>query len=185
LENKSEFERLATVWPRASARALNKLNSQVFTLSKKTIRERYNAPASRLTARFRLAKATPENLAVGIHATGRPLALAYFGARPQKAGVSLQAARGRRVLMRGKFVQTMGSGHKGVFRRGMDAPRRIKRISPTTGKSYQSHMPIVEHMTISVGEMMIGSKVASRIDQFVNDRLPEILAHEIDFEASK
>lgn len=187
LENAERFRRTADLFPKAAARALNKMNAQVFTLTKQTIREKYNIQSSKLATRFKKAKATPRNLAVGILAVGRPLSLAYFGARWRlgAVGTTIEVIRGKRRMLAGRFVSIMASGHKGVFYRGTTDVRREKKTSPTTGKEYKSHMPIVELWTISGAEMFIAARVQRVIDKFINKKFPVLMEHEIEFERSK
>ena len=48
---------------------------------------------------------------------GRRIPLTKFPHRQTKRGVSVEINRGQRTLIKGAFVATMKSGHKGVFRR--------------------------------------------------------------------
>lgn len=49
--------------------------------------------------------------------SGGPVPLVAYPHRQAKRGVSVEVNRGKRTLIKGAFVATMKSGHKGVFRR--------------------------------------------------------------------
>ncbi len=54
----------------------------------------------------------------GVRVSGATVRLIdYPGVRQGKRGVTAQVNPGKRTLLRGAFIATMASGHKGVFRR--------------------------------------------------------------------
>lgn len=52
-----------------------------------------------------------------VDVSGEPVPLIAYPFRQTKKGVSVEVNRGKRTLVKGSFVATMKSGHKGVFRR--------------------------------------------------------------------
>jgi hypothetical protein len=49
--------------------------------------------------------------------SGKPVPLAEYPVRATRQGVMVEVNKGKRKLVRGAFIRTMKSGHKGVFRR--------------------------------------------------------------------
>lgn len=60
--------------------------------------------------------------------SGEPVPLVAYPNRQTKRGVSVEVNRGKRTLVKGSFVSTMKSGHKGVFRRRGTARLPIKEL---------------------------------------------------------
>jgi hypothetical protein len=61
-----------------------------------------------------------------------PVPAIAFPTRQTKAGVSVEVNRGRRTLIKGGFLATMKSGHKGVFIR--DGKKRLPISEEYTGR---------------------------------------------------
>lgn len=63
--------------------------------------------------------ATLNNLTARLGVSGKPLALAYFGARQTKTGVSVEIIKGQRKVVKSAFlVKSKGKGRKMPFARG-------------------------------------------------------------------
>jgi hypothetical protein len=63
-----------------------------------------------------------------IDVSGEPVPLVAYPHRQTKKGVSAEVNRGKRTLLKGAFVATMRSGHKGVFRREGKARLPIEEL---------------------------------------------------------
>jgi hypothetical protein len=63
-----------------------------------------------------------------IDVSGEPVPLVAYPHRQTKKGVSVEVNRGKRTLLKGAFVATMRSGHKGVFRREGKARLPIEEL---------------------------------------------------------
>lgn len=60
--------------------------------------------------------------------SGKPVPLVAYPHRQTRKGVSVEVNRGKRTLVKGAFVATMKSGHKGVFRRRGKARLPIEEL---------------------------------------------------------
>jgi hypothetical protein len=95
---------------RALVRALKKAGAT----ARKRIRPRYITRA--LTLR-RVRGGDVAAMSWALDVDGAPVPLVAYPHRQTKEGVSVEVNRGKRTLVKGSFVATMKSGHKGVFRR--------------------------------------------------------------------
>jgi hypothetical protein len=103
---------------RAGSTALRDMRSE---LSKRVrARKRIKAAAIREALRLRRAQGSDiDAMEWAIDVSGKAMRVADYPHRQTKRGVSVEINRGQRSLIRGAFVATMKSGHKGVFvRRG-------------------------------------------------------------------
>lgn len=60
--------------------------------------------------------------------SGEAVPLIAYPNRQTKRGVSVEVNRGKRTLVKGSFVATMKSGHKGIFRRRGSARLPIEEL---------------------------------------------------------
>lgn len=60
--------------------------------------------------------------------SGKPVPLVAYPNRQTTKGVTVEVNRGKRTLLKGAFLATMTSGHKGVFRRVGAARFPIKEL---------------------------------------------------------
>ena len=164
----------AGVTDRAALRALNRAATTVQREGGVEIRKVYNLPAKEAKRQFRLRRATPGKLVAVIGVSGRPVPLAAFGARRlARNAVSVKVLRvGARKLVRGKralagqaFIQTMPSGHVGIFQR-LPGKRRM-RSGRYAGKLRQ---PIVELFSIDVAGAFTSRKVFARLATIARER---------------
>jgi hypothetical protein len=79
----------------------------------------------RAIALLRPKGSTPE---WSVKVSGEPVPLVAYPHRQTKRGVSVEVNRGKRTIVRGSFVATMRSGHKGVFKRSGKARLPIKEL---------------------------------------------------------
>jgi hypothetical protein len=101
---------------KAGATALRDMGSE----ASKRIRARKRIKARYITRAFTLRRASGSDIAGmewAVDVSGAPVPLIAYPARQTRKGVSVEVNRGKRTLVKGAFVATMASGHKGVFRR--------------------------------------------------------------------
>lgn len=161
------------------ARAINHTIKKGKTASSKAIRRVYAAQAKYVNRALSLRKSTRVTLTGEIIAASKPLPLMAFRPYQRKAGVSVTIKRGRRKLVPGAFIQTMPSGHRGVFARGKYGPRnfifRKKRLRP-----YPEHdLPITELNTLSVPKAYQQASVARIVRGQINTDYTGRLLHEL------
>lgn len=63
-----------------------------------------------------------------VDVSGEPVPLVAYPNRQGKKGVTVEVNRGKRTLVKGSFVATMKSGHKGVFKRRGTARLPIREL---------------------------------------------------------
>jgi hypothetical protein len=157
-------------WRRAMNAALNRVGRSATTKLKRDLREVTNVKTDRLNAAIVERRSNFEDLQYTVSASGRPLPLAYFDVRQTKRGVSARAW-GKRTLFRGTFLATMDTGHMGVFRRGREGARRVKRYD-ARGHVYYSQLPIIELAGPSIPRMMLNQKIRDSFEATAKERLP-------------
>jgi hypothetical protein len=101
---------------KAGSTALRDMRSE----ANKRIKTRKRIKPSYIARALTLRRAKESNLngaEWGIDVSGEPVPLVAYPHRQTKKGVSVEVNRGKRTLVKGAFVATMRSGHKGVFKR--------------------------------------------------------------------
>ena len=162
------FEDLATLFPRATASALNKTIAQAKTRASSDLREVYNIKKSDIDATMSIRKATVTQLFAMLRTTGKRIALSKFGARQVASGVAVMVKKGARKVIRTKFIATMKSGHIGVY-----------------GRKGRARLPIIERSGPSVPQLFGSRNIIQKLQTFTTQKLPEILDHEIQFFLSR
>lgn len=168
-------------------RSLNKTITGVRADAVKEIQKEITPKAKVIRDTFILEKANYANLSASVKSTGWPLPLINYLARAVKAGVSFQVfKRSGRSTLKGGFIATMKSGHKGVFWReykdtsGYQAKKSVKRELP---KKYR--LPIRQRYGPAVPSVLEQDKVMDPILVKAGDRLSKELDHQLEFEMSK
>src|SRR5512139_1372286 len=101
---------------KAGATALRDMRAE----ASKRVRARKRIKASYVRKALTMRRARGSDLARlewAVDVSGDAVPLVAYPARQTKKGVSVEVNRGKRTLLKGAFVATMRSGHKGVFRR--------------------------------------------------------------------
>jgi len=101
---------------KAGATALRDMRSE----ASKRIRARKRIKSRYITRAMTLRRARGGNIAAmewALDVSGEPVPLVAYPHRQTAKGVSVEVNRGKRTLIKGSFVSSMKSGHKGVFRR--------------------------------------------------------------------
>lgn len=167
------FELRTDVLEKAKVRALNKVADQAKVAASKEIRAAgYNMKAAAIKHRITIKRATKGDAVVVIKCSGRPIPLIEFSARETSAGVSVSVKQGRK-LIKGAFIATMPTGHKGVFVRVGNQHKKVNG---------QWHgLPIKELFGPSIPAAFGNEVVQSALLRLVRDKFPTILEHEIKF----
>lgn len=159
----------------ATVRALNKVADQVVVTGSREMRAAgYNLKISTIKKGLRIARASPGALKATVIASGRPIPLVQFGARQTSKGVTVNVLKGRKLIA-GAFIATMPSGHKGVYVR--EATTVHKKMRSGSKASWHA-LPIRELFGPSVPDGLSNKFVQDRLQQFINEKFPEILKHE-------
>ena len=152
--------------PRVMRDAINDTATHVRALAVKDIREKWNVKAGELRQRIKISpRATVNRLEAMVKANGEPIPLIAFNPRPIRAGVSVAIVKGKRTLIKGGFITTMKSGHRGVFMR-----------------AGRQRLPIVEKKAISIPSQW-NQKIAEHArdaDLYLQRRLQSRLQRLID-----
>lgn len=162
---------------RAIMRALNKTAQQARTGASRDVRAAgYNIKASAIKRSFTIDRATPSKLSVTLRATGAPIGLINYGAVQTKKGVTVRVKNGRKTLKHA-FIATMPNGHKGVFERVGTGHKKVTK----DGRAYMSGLPIRELFGPAIPDALSNDVVQKALAQFIADKYPAILAHEVEW----
>jgi hypothetical protein len=112
---------------KAGSTALRDMNAE----ANKRIRERKRLKLSYIRKAITLRRAKGNGVSGmewAVEVSGDPVPLVAYPHRQTKRGVSVEVNRGKRTVVKGSFIATMGSGHKGVFRRKGKARLPIQEL---------------------------------------------------------
>jgi len=172
------LEQLATEFPNVLYRSLMKTAEQMRTQAKREITERYNVPSALVKDTIKIS-AIPSKLAVSLKIKSSRLSIALFnpkfsrGIRSADRTISATIIRGSQKPLKGAFVTGVDTGHKGTMHFGI-----FKRAG-------KARLPIKEMKTISPSEMFGSRSVWGKLEVFFHQKFPEILDHEMKFEATR
>jgi hypothetical protein len=149
--NKAQMERVRRLlkgvpggMPTVMSRAINKTAASARTEIVRGIAAQVKLKQSDIRKATRVTKATRRVWQAFVDVLDRRIPLIKFGARQTKKGVSYVVEKGGpRKLIETAFIETMPSGHRGVFR----------RYRPTTPR-----LPIIELFGPSIGNLFEGAK---------------------------
>ncbi|MFZ6734732.1 phage tail protein [Undibacterium sp. Ji42W] len=166
---------------KATVRALNKIIAQVKTGASRNIRDAgYNLKASDIKKGLSITRATASNLSAKVIASGRPIPLIKYGARPTSKGVSVEVLHGRKVLANA-FIVTMPSGHKGVYVRVGDRHKKVRK----NDRVIWSGLPIKELFGPSIPNGLANKTVQEALQKLVQEKFPDIMRQQIKYLSSK
>lgn len=176
------------VVPVVISRAINKTLTGVKTDASAEIRSVITAKKSVVDKTFRTVRSTKTHLSALFESKGRPLPLVEYAARQTTKGVSVQVKKTEsRSVIAGTFIQTMRSGHKGVFwREWHAAERKPKNKRINYGKLPKSYrLPIRQRFGPRVPDILSNMPVMDAVLKKAEDRLHANMDHELAFEVSK
>ena len=164
---------------RATMRALNEVADQAKVAASRQIRDvGYKLKISAIKKGITVKRATTANLKAAMIAQGRPIPLIEYSANELKGkGVSVSVLNGRK-LIKGAFIATMPSGHRGVFVREENA--KHKKMM-TRGKPSWHALGIRELFGPSIPDGLANKEVAAAFERFVDQAFPAILDREFSF----
>lgn len=140
----------------------------------------YNMKAGDIKRALRAdQRATRANLNAQITASGQPIPLIQFAARPTGSGVSVNVKNGRKIIPHVFIAVMPGSGHRGVFERVGNAHKRVTKA----GKRYTSGLPIKELYGPSIKAAFGSAQVIQQVSTVMRERFPVVLVQELKFEA--
>lgn len=169
------FELRTDVLEKAKIRALNKVAAQAKVAASKEIRSAgYNMKASAIKQKITIKRAVSGDAVVVIKCSGRPIPLIEFSALGGENGrpVTVKVKQGRKVI-KGAFIATMPTGHKGVYVRVGNQHKKIN------GKWHG--LAIKELFGPSIPAAFGNEIVQSALVRLVQEKFPSILEHEIKF----
>lgn len=140
--------------PRAGARAMNRVGTTMRKEAVNAIADSAKIKKKNIRARMSIRKANRRHLQVVITAGGGVVPLIEYSARKTRRGVTVNVKRGRK-LVKGAFISTMKSGHRGVFRRRGRARLKIDEMYSST-----------------VAQLFVNTKARRRIERVAEARWP-------------
>lgn len=162
---------------KAVPRALNKMADQVKVQAAREIRDAgYGLKVAAIKKAIGIKRANAGAVVAVVKATGQPVAIINYSARPVKNGVTVSVKNGRK-LIRGAFIATMPSGHTGVYERVGDRHKKVTR----NGKAQWRGLPIKEVYGPSIPSAFMNDKVQSALLDAVHEKFPKLLQHEIEY----
>lgn len=168
---------LKDVPEKAVVRALNTTARDTDTELNRAIRDQgYKLKARVVRQRIKIVQASPGRLTAHVVATGRPVPLIEYNARPTNAGVTVEVLKGRKLIPHA-FIATMPNGVRMVcLRDGGGKHKKVKRH----GKWVWEGLPIEVLYGPSVADAANNQGVADRVMSFAEDAFEKNLRHEID-----
>lgn len=184
---KTMLKEAPKIAPKVLSRAINDTLAGVKTDASTEVRAVITASKKAVDATFKTTKATVMQLSGKVSSTGAPLPLIGFSARQVKAGVSVQVKKARqRSVIKGAFIQTMKSGHKGVFWRQYHgaAKQPLKKISyGRLPKMYR--LPMAQLFGPRIPDILGDDPVINAVLAKSDDRMHKALDKELNYELSK
>lgn len=163
------------VTDKAVVRALNRVAEQARTQAAREIREAgYNVKAAALKKAMDLSKASQGRLVARVRATGRPIPLINYDAKPVKNGVAVKVKGARKVIAHA-FIVTLPSGHRGVFERVGSTHKKVMH----NGVAQWRGLPIKQLFGPAIPSMFANKIVQDALERGVRERFPERFKHEL------
>jgi hypothetical protein len=191
------FQEEAEAAKKAMASTLNKVTAQAKTAAVRSITEKYNIKKRDLEntstnrTRINIVAARRDRLTAILQISGKPISLAYFGAKQTVGnrvitrtkgyttkraakfqGVTVEILRGKKTKMGNSFIAAVRAGnsgfHTGVFTRA--------------GKG---RLPILERKMVTIPTLFSSSSTQGAIQKVIKEKYPEILRHEWDYYRSR
>jgi hypothetical protein len=165
----------ASVTRPAVVRALNKTIAQVKVRGAREVRDAgYKLKISDIKNAIKVNRANSGQLRASAVASGRPIPLIKYNARPVSSGVSVDVLNGRKVIAHA-FITNTTNGTKQVFVREPNA--KHKKIVKN-GKAQWTALPLRKLYGPSIPDGMANKAVADAIVGLMTERFPIILEHE-------
>ena len=169
------------------ASSMNEAMTRAKTPIVKAVTEEWNVKPTAVRKSILIRRALPKDLLGVIVATARKAPYIDFrgtrqtgvhrGNKPSaKGGVTVYVRRNKPQRIRHAFIQTMPSGHKGVFLRYGEKRIMSKgRYAPRGGRTVIKRQPIKELYGPAVSELIDNPEVIREIIAFFDKQFPGIL----------
>lgn len=167
-----------------TARAINHTIAKGKTEASRQIRSVYNIKAKEVGKAISITKSTRTSLEGSINISGSPMPIVAFSPRQTRKGVAVTIKKGSRKTIQRAFIQTMKSGHRGVYARGTygsDGFKFRRRRVKTSGPD----LPIQELLTTSVPQAFQSQTVITAVGAKLEAGLASRLEHEFKHIISK
>ncbi len=142
-----EFPQLKRKVKRAAVSSINKTLIKTRNKSAPWISEKTGGTIkpAQVKKEFKITRAKAKKIRGVLSIQGGPIPLIRYQARATKRGVSYNIGQGRKIL-KGAFIATMPTGHKGVYVRagGKRGAARIVKKGQYAGKLYKPELTIKE-----------------------------------------
>lgn len=162
---------------KAIPRALNKTATTARAEAAREIKSAgYGLKIAAIKKSITVVRANSTQLRAIVRASGRPIPLIEYGARQTRPGVTVTVLNGRK-LIKGAFIATMPTGHRGVFVRNAATRKRVVR----NGRVTSSGLPIRELYGPSVPQAFANTVVQAALESAIRQRFPEVLRQELRF----
>ena len=165
---------------KAIVRALNKTATTAKAEAARDIRDAgYGLKIGEIKKAISIRRANNTVLTAKVRATGRPIPLIKYSARPNANGVMVKVKEGRKLVPHA-FIATMPSGHKGVFLRKGTQHKKVMQH----GRAVWSGLPIFEVFGPSIPAAFSNEVVQRALIEQVKERFPVVLRQELRYLAS-
>jgi hypothetical protein len=176
------FKNISKDVSKAETIALNRAAKTALSRTLRYMRDKYNIPANVLSKLFRITRATKNDQRVIIYAFKQPVAFfldggskRLFGVRQTKKGVSFTRKRGHKERLDSAFIQTMKSGHVGVFVRTGQ-----KEIMSKGSYEGETREKISQLFAIDPAKLLVPESSNTELIDFMNKVFVERLQVEFD-----
>jgi hypothetical protein len=172
------LEALGKEAPRASMRAINRTLQSVQTQSVRSIAADLGVIQRVVRETMRIYRATTTSLRGSLQATGKRIALIDFRAKGKepsrgRGGGVTYRMQGQAKTVKGAFIATMRSGHRGVFfRKGTSGKKSVG--------AWSRNLPIVELKGPSVPHVF-RKHITSALRTYAGTELQKNLNHEVAY----
>lgn len=172
--------------PKVLVRSLNKTLTGVKTDASAEIRAIITAKKSVVDKTFRTVKATVTELSALFESKGKPLPLIDYSVRQVQAGVSVQVKRATaRSVIKGAFIATVKSGHKGAFWREWHGEKQPKRKIAYGKLPKIYRLPVKQLYGPRIPDILSNEPVIAVVLKKAGERLHTNIEHELSYELSK
>ncbi len=164
----SELKKYEQGMIRAEVSANKKVAAQVKTAISKDARQKYNLKVATVNKFVKVGRGKGRTAVIKISSRG--IGLGNYGAIQKREGVSVKVIkpRGRKVI-KSAFIQTMASGHVGVF------------VRKVIGGSKVGRYPIKYLYGPSAREIFKIKNTLPLVKKIVAEKLPKIYANAVEF----
>lgn len=175
------------------ARSLNKTAEQVKNKAVQELKDEassvHGLSVTGLKRQIVVSKAYKDRLTATIETSGKRIPTRLFKARQTKAGV-VYSNKGRRSLIKGAFIATMPSGHKGVFMRTGKTTRaqhklRKSKGAKSIGTTYRPGLKIKEHTQQGLPQRFGAGRIQKALVSYAGSIWAKVFDHELRFELAK